>query len=144
VDRYLAVSEVTVHDQRSFRAGRISSHVSPVAEVGGRHTLGETLVWAGGTQAPWHEHADTRPVVDHDELDLIHLGGETAVVLPMYEYRRLRALERRVSAENLDAAGADAVLQGHDEWVAAGRPSAMSHEEFMAELLGGSREDRIS
>jgi hypothetical protein len=31
------------------------------------------------------------------------------------------------------------VLQGHDEWVAAGRPGAMSHEEFMAELLGGRR-----
>ena len=84
---------------------------------------------------------DTQPVVDHDQLDLIHLGGETAVVLPMYEYRRLRELERRASAEDLDAAEANAVLQGHDEWVAAGRPGAMSHEEFMAELLGGGRED---
>ena len=87
------------------------------------------------------EHVDTQPVVDHDPLDLIHLGGETAVVLPMYEYRRLRALERRASAEDLDAAEADAVMQGHDEWVAAGRPGAMSNDEFMAELLGGGRED---
>ena len=62
-----------------------------------------------------------------------------AVVLPMYEYRRLRALEQRASADDLDAAEADAVLQAHDEWVAAGRPDAISHEEFMAELLGGSR-----
>jgi hypothetical protein len=41
------------------------------------------------------------------------------------------------SAVDLDAAEADAVLEQHREWVAAGRPSAMSHEEFMAELLGG-------
>jgi hypothetical protein len=37
--------------------------------------------------------------------DLIHLGGETAVVVPI------------------------------DEWVAAGRPGALSHEEVMAERL---------
>jgi hypothetical protein len=85
------------------------------------------------------ESVSSQPVVDHDQHDVIHLGGETAVVLPMYEYRRLRALERRASAEDLDAAEADAVMQGHDEWVAAGRPGAMSHEEFMAELLGGRR-----
>ena len=81
----------------------------------------------------------SQPAVDHDQHDVVHLGGETAVVLPMYEYRRLRALESRATAEELDAAEADAVLQGHDEWVAAGRPGAMSHEEFMAELLGGRR-----
>jgi hypothetical protein len=43
------------------------------------------------------------------------------------------------SADDLDAAEADAVLQQHDEWVAAGRSGALSHEEVMAELLGGSR-----
>jgi len=55
------------------------------------------------------------------------------------EYRLLRALERRASAEDLDAAEADAVLLSHQEWVAAGRPGALSHEEVMAELLGGGR-----
>jgi hypothetical protein len=49
----------------------------------------------------------------------------------------LKALERRASAEDLDAAEADAVLQGHQEWVAVGCPGALSHEEVMAELLGG-------
>ena len=57
----------------------------------------------------------------------------------MDEYRRLRALERRASAEDLEAAEADAVLQAHREWVAAGRPGAVSHEEVMAELLGSNR-----
>lgn len=83
------------------------------------------------------ESVTAQPAVDPGQHDIIHLGGETAVVLPMHEYRRLRALEHRASAEDLDAAEADAVLQGHDEWVAAGRPGAMLHEAFMAELLGG-------
>ena len=81
----------------------------------------------------------SQPAGYRDQHDLIHLGGETAVVVPVDEYRRLRALEHRASADDLDAAEADAVLQQHDEWVAAGRPGALSHEEVMAELLGGSR-----
>ena len=81
----------------------------------------------------------TLPAEHQDQHEVIHLGGETAVVVPIDEYRRLRALERRASAEDLDAAEADAVLQSHREWVAAGRPGALSHEEFMAELLGGGR-----
>jgi hypothetical protein len=80
---------------------------------------------------------NTQPTGYRDQHDAIHLGGETAVVVPLDEYRRLKALERRASAEDLDAAEADAVLQGHQEWVAAGCPGALSHEEVMAELLGG-------
>jgi hypothetical protein len=80
-----------------------------------------------------------QPTAHHDQHEVIHLGGETAVVVPIDEYRRLRALERRASVEDLDAAEADAVLQRHREWVAAGRPGAVSHEEAMAELLGGGR-----
>jgi len=78
---------------------------------------------------------NSEPALDHDQHDVIQLDDETVVVLPVYEYRRLRALERRASAEDLDEAEADAVLEGHREWVAAGRPGAMSHEEFMAEIL---------
>ena len=74
-----------------------------------------------------------------DQHDVIHLGGETAVVVPMDQYRRLRALERCASAEDLEAAEADAVLQARGEWVAARQPGAVSHEEAMAELLGGDR-----
>jgi hypothetical protein len=35
----------------------------------------------------------------------------------------------------LEEAEIDAVMQQHDEWVAAGRPGAMSHVELMAEVL---------
>ena len=79
------------------------------------------------------------PAEAYDQHDVIHLGGETAVVVPVDEYRKLRALERLASAEELDIAEADAVLQSHREWVTAGRPGAVSHEEAMAELLGGSQ-----
>lgn len=79
------------------------------------------------------------PAGYRDQHDFIHLGGETAVVVPVDEYRRLRVLESRASAEDLEAAEADAVLQGHREWVAAGRPGAISHEEMMAELFGGAQ-----
>lgn len=73
-----------------------------------------------------------------DGHELIHLGGETAVVVPIDEYRRLRALERRAPADLLEEAEAEAVLARHREWVAAGRPGAISHEQAMAELLGGA------
>jgi hypothetical protein len=79
-----------------------------------------------------------QPAEVFDQRDVIHLGGETAVVIPVDEYRRLRALERLASPDELEAAEADAVLEAHREWVAVGRPGAVSHEEAIAELLGGS------
>ena len=89
--------------------------------------------------SPYDEGVSAQSTEPPDQHDVIHLGEEAAVVVPMDEYRRLRALERRGSAEDLEAAEADAVLQAHQEWVAAGRPGAVSHEEAMAELLGGDR-----
>jgi hypothetical protein len=71
--------------------------------------------------------------------DVIHLGGETAVVVPMDEYRRLKALERRASQDELEEAEAEAIMTEFREWVAAGRPGEKSHEEFMAELLGNAQ-----
>ncbi|HEX6525983.1 MAG TPA: hypothetical protein VF070_39115 [Streptosporangiaceae bacterium] len=43
------------------------------------------------------------------------------------------------SETDLDAAEAEAeaVMRRYREWAAAGRPGAISHEEAMAELLGG-------
>lgn len=65
-------------------------------------------------------------------------GSSTpAVVVPLEEYRRLRALECRAATADLEVAEADAILQGHRDWVAAGRPGAVSHDEAMAELLLG-------
>ena len=39
------------------------------------------------------------------------------------------------SPEALEEAEIEATLAGYREWVAAGRPGAVSHEEAMAELL---------
>jgi hypothetical protein len=70
-----------------------------------------------------------------DGHDVIRLGDETAVVVPMHEYRLLRALRDRASAEEVEEAEMDAFVAQHEAWVAAGRPGAMSHAEAMAQLL---------
>jgi hypothetical protein len=66
---------------------------------------------------------------------LIHLGGETAAVVPLAELRRLQAVERHASPEALEEAEIEATLAAHDEWVAAGCPGALTHEEVVAQLL---------
>lgn len=72
-----------------------------------------------------------------DGHDVIHLGDETAVVVPMHEYRTLKALRDRAEPGELDEAEIAATIAEHQEWVAAGRPGEMSHEEAMARLLTG-------
>ena len=84
----------------------------------------------------------TQPVSPPDpvgQYEVIHLGGEAAAVVPLSELRRLRAVERRASADVLEEAEIEATLAEHREWVAAGRPGAVSHDEAMAELLGHHR-----
>jgi hypothetical protein len=76
-------------------------------------------------------------VPDTSPYEVIHLGGETAVVVPVADFLRLRALQRHASAEDLEEAEIEATLAAHRAWVAVGRPGALSHEEAMAELLGG-------
>jgi hypothetical protein len=77
---------------------------------------------------------------DPDEpYEVIHLGGEAAAIVPLAELRRLRAVERHASPEALEKAEIEATLAAHDEWVAAGRPGARSHEDVMAELLGSGQ-----
>lgn len=58
-------------------------------------------------------------------------------MVPVADFLRLRALERHASAEELEEAEIEATLVVHRAWVAVGRPGAVSHEEAMAELLGG-------
>jgi hypothetical protein len=69
----------------------------------------------------------------------LRLGGETAVVVPMHEDRTLKALRHRASAEQVEEAEIDAAIAEHEAWKAAGRPGLKSHDEFMAEVLGGSQ-----
>lgn len=73
-----------------------------------------------------------------ESYEVIHLGGETAAVVPMRDLRRMRALERRASAEDIEEADAEAMYADYLEWEAAGRPGAMSHEEVKRFLLGES------
>ena len=72
---------------------------------------------------------------EHDGHDVIRLGGETAVVVPMHEYRTLEALRDRATPGELDEAETEAAIAEYEEWVAAGRPGEMTHEEAMARLL---------
>lgn len=75
-----------------------------------------------------------------DPHEVIHLGGEVAVVVSIDEYRRLTALERPASPESIEEAEIEATFEAHREWVAAGRPGAIPHEEAIAILLGQRRQ----
>lgn len=74
-----------------------------------------------------------------DPYNVIHLGGEAAVVVPIDEYRRLRALERTASAAELEEAEELAAVARYRDWVAAGQPGAIGHDEVMAELIPSPR-----
>jgi hypothetical protein len=75
-----------------------------------------------------------------DDHEVIHLGGKTAVVVPMEEYRLLSALRKRATPEEIEDAEFDAAIEEHEAWKAAGRPGGtIPHEVVMTELLGGSQ-----
>ena len=57
---------------------------------------------------------------DHDSHDVIRLGGETAVVVPVHEYHTVKALRDRASAEQVEEAEIDAAIAEHEAWKAAG------------------------
>jgi hypothetical protein len=75
------------------------------------------------------------PASDPAPYEVIHLGGEAAAIVPLGELRQLQAVRRHASPELLEEADVEATLAAYQEWVAAGRPGAVSHEEAMAELL---------
>jgi hypothetical protein len=77
-----------------------------------------------------------QPASDPGPDEVIHLGGKAAAVVLLADLRLLQAVRQHASAEALQQAGIEAALTAHQEWVAAGRPGAVSHEEAMAELLG--------
>jgi hypothetical protein len=74
---------------------------------------------------------------EHDGHDVIHLGGEAAVVVPMHEYRTLKVLKDRAAPGDLDEAETEAAIAEYEDWVAAGRPGELTHEEAMARILTG-------
>ena len=81
-----------------------------------------------------------QPAEHGDGHDVIHLGGETAVVVPVHEYRMLAALRELASAEEIEKAEIEAAIAEHEAWKDAGRPGGIiPHEAAMAELLGGDQ-----
>ena len=69
---------------------------------------------------------------------VIRLGGQEAAIVPLADLRRLQAVERLAPAEIVEEAEIESTLAAHRDWVAAGRPGAVSHDLAMAELLAGS------
>jgi hypothetical protein len=67
-----------------------------------------------------------------DDHDIIRLASETGVVVPMHDYSTLLALRDRASAQDIDQADADPAIAEYEEWVAAGRPGGLTHEQAMA------------
>jgi hypothetical protein len=56
-------------------------------------------------------------------------------MVPQPDLQRLQAVERHAPAEVVEQAEIETTLAAHRDWVAAGRPGAMSHERAMEELL---------
>ena len=70
-----------------------------------------------------------------EPYQVIRLGGEDAAIVPLSDLRRLQAVERLAPAEVVEEAEIETTLAAHQDWVAAGRPGAVSHEQAMADLL---------
>ena len=111
----------------------------PARLTAGRHadrstSGGIAVAWSAGYGGGMTVQPTSDPHQD-EPYEVIHLGGEAAAIVPLSELRRLQAVERRAPAELLEEAEIEATLTAHREWVAAGRPGAVSHDEAMAELL---------
>ena len=72
-----------------------------------------------GDAASYHRGMSAQ-ASQHDSHDVIRLGGETAVVVPVHEYHTLKALQDRASAEQVEEAEIDAAIAEHEAWKAAG------------------------
>jgi hypothetical protein len=67
--------------------------------------------------------------------NVIRLGGETAVVVPLVEYRMMKALADRAAEQEREDAWAQAAIAENEEWEAAGRPGGtIPHKIVMAEF----------
>jgi hypothetical protein len=79
-----------------------------------------------------------QPIEPEPEHGVIRVGASEAVVIPMDDYLRLRAIERHASAGEIEEAEIEAAVQAHERWLAAGCPGARSHDDVMNELLAPS------
>lgn len=79
-----------------------------------------------------------QPIEPRPEHGVVRVGASEAVVIPMDDYLRLRAIERHASADEIEKAEIEAAIQAHDRWIADGCPGARSHDDVMNELLAPS------
>ena len=75
------------------------------------------------TAEPVDPRRASDPTAGTDPFEVIHLGGQAAVIVPLAEFLRLRALERDASPEALQDAEDEAAAQDWLAREAAGRTS---------------------
>jgi hypothetical protein len=78
--------------------------------------------------------AGPRPSRTPARMRLIHPGGRAAVVVPLADFLRLRALERLASAQELEHAEDAAALQEWRTREAAGQTSYLPADEVRQRL----------
>ena len=80
--------------------------------------------------------ADRIPASDPDtgSYEVIHLGGQAAVVVAVSDFLRLRALEQAASAQELEEAEDQAALADWRAREAAGQTSYVPHDEALRRL----------
>jgi hypothetical protein len=80
--------------------------------------------------------ADRVPASDPDtgSYEVIHLGGQAAVVVPVSDFLRLQALEQAASAQELEDAEDKAALADWRAREAAGQTSYVPHDEALRRL----------
>lgn len=71
---------------------------------------------------------------DTGSYEVIHLGGQAAVVVPVSDLLRLRALEQAAGAQELQDAEDKAALADWRAREAAGQTSCVPHDEAMRRL----------
>lgn len=74
------------------------------------------------------------PGPDTGSYEVIHLGGQAAVVVPLADFMRLRALERLATAQELEDAEDTAALQEWQARKAAGQTSYVPADEVRRRL----------
>lgn len=77
---------------------------------------------------------DQPPGPDTGSYEVIHLGGQAAVVVPLADFMRLRALEQLASAQELEDAEDAAALEDWRTREAAGETSYMPADEVRRRL----------
>jgi hypothetical protein len=77
---------------------------------------------------------DQPPGPDTGSYEVIHLGDQAAVVVPLADFMRLRALEQLASAQELEDAEDTAALEDWRTREAAGETSYMPANEVRRRL----------